>query len=104
MNTKTPLTCTYSLKLLADFWVLRIVESLDGNKQRYCEIQRAVGNVNPTTLTKKLNQLETAGLIKRLPETNTTSVFYELTTLGKSALPVLTAIKAFSNKLEKARS
>lgn len=104
MDTKNPLTCTYSLKLLADFWVLRIVESLSNEKQRYCEIQRAVGNVNPTTLTKKLNQLEAAGLIKRLPETNTTSVFYELTTLGKSALPVLTAIKAFSSKLEKTQS
>lgn len=104
MNTKNTLTCTYSLKLLADFWVLRIVESLSNEKQRYCEIQRAVGNVNPTTLTKKLNQLETAGLIKRLPETNTTSVFYELTSLGKSALPVIGAIKAFSKKLENSKA
>ena len=104
MKTPAPhvTTCATSLKLLADFWVLRILESLIPGKQRYCEIQRAVGNVNPTTLTKKLNVLEKTGLIKRLPEAKSSTVFYELTTLGKSSLPILEAIKNFSHKLEKA--
>jgi DNA-binding HxlR family transcriptional regulator len=95
-------TCAKSLKLLADFWVLRILESLAPGRQRYCEIQRAVGNVNPTTLTKKLNMLEKTGLINRLPESGSTTVFYELTALGKNSLPILEAIKDFSHKLEKA--
>lgn len=96
-------TCAHSLKLLADFWVLRIIEALIPGRQRYCEIQRAVGNVNPTTLTKKLTMLEKTGLINRLPESGSTTVFYELTTLGKSSLPILEAIKDFSHKLEKAQ-
>jgi DNA-binding HxlR family transcriptional regulator len=95
-------TCAKSLELLADFWVLRIIETLTAGKQRYCEIQRAVGNVNPTTLTKKLTSLEKAGVISRLPESGSTTVFYELTNLGKNALPVIDAIKSFSSKFEKA--
>lgn len=102
MNESTPrvTTCAHSLELLADFWVLRIIETLATGKQRYCEIQRAVGNVNPTTLTKKLGSLEKAGLISRLPEAGSTTVFYELTKLGKHSLPVLEAIQTFSKKLE----
>lgn len=105
MNSPAPhvTTCAKSLKLLADFWVLRILESLTPGRQRYCEIQRAVGNVNPTTLTKKLNSLEKTGLVKRLPEAHSTTVFYELTALGKNSLPILEAIKSFSQKLEKAQ-
>ncbi len=103
MSSSSPrvTTCTKSLKLLADFWVLRILESLNPGKQRYCEIQRAVGNVNPTTLTKKLTALENTGLIIRLPESGSTTFFYELTTLGRGSLPVIEAIKSFSNKLER---
>lgn len=102
MHTPAPhvTTCASSLKLLADFWVLRIIESLIPGKQRYCEIQRAVGNVNPTTLTKKLTALETTGLIKRIPEVGSTTVFYELTALGKNSLPILEAIRVFSHQLE----
>lgn len=94
----TLITCKESLKLLADFWTLRIIESLATNTLRYCEIQRAVGNVNPTTLTKKLQQLEEAKLIKRFEESEQIAVRYQLTTLGKQALPVVAAIKNFSKK------
>ena len=51
-------TCEKSLRLLGDFWTLRIIESLKDGKLRFCEIQRSVGNVNPATLTKKLQVLE----------------------------------------------
>jgi DNA-binding HxlR family transcriptional regulator len=96
-------TCTHSLKLLADFWTLRIIESLLHGEQRYCELQRAVGNVNPTTLTKKLNELEAAGLLARSEDSGGHSVSYTLTTLGKDSLPVLEAIKSFSKKFERAQ-
>ena len=94
-------TCTTSLKILADFWSLLIIESLLPGEQRFCEIQRAVGNVNPATLTKKLAELEHAQLIKRREESGGHTVFYHLSPLGRDALPVLEAIKSFSKKYEK---
>jgi len=90
-------TCTESLKLLADFWHLRIIEalSLEG-EQRFCELQRTLDNVNPATLTKKLGVLEEAKIISRR-ETNDQHVTYALTKRGTASLQVLTAIKKFSN-------
>lgn len=95
-DNPTKATCKESLKLLADFWNLRIIESLEHGPLRYCEIQRAVGNVNPATLTKKLHSLEEASLLARKEETEHIAVTYSLTALGKKALPVIAAIDAFS--------
>jgi len=94
--TSTHATCKESLKLLADFWNLRIIESLENGPLRYCEIQRAVGNVNPATLTKKLQSLEDASLLVRKEEREHIAVTYSLTALGKKAIPVIEAIDAFS--------
>lgn len=100
-QSPTRATCTESLKLLADYWTLRIIESLASGQLRYCEIQRAVGNVNPRTLTKKLARLEEADLIKRFEEAEQIAVRYQLTALGKKALPVFTAIETFSKSAQK---
>ena len=96
----TVTTCEESLRLLADFWTLRIIEALTEDSMRYCEVQRAVGNVNPATLTKKLHILEEAGLVERFEDPLHATVNYSLTKLGKSAIPVLEAVQVFSKKLE----
>ncbi len=93
-------TCTRSLKLLADFWSLRIIESLKDDSQRYCGIQRALDNVNPATLTKKLSDLEEAGLIIRQEGNNGHLVEYALSDLGREALPIIKAIDSFSKVYE----
>lgn len=101
-NSKIRVTiCPTSLKLLADFWSLRIIESLQQGEQRYCELQRGVGNVNPATLTKKLADLEAANIIVRSEEIGSHSVHYKLSPLGLNAIPVLEAIKSFSQKYQK---
>lgn len=92
-------TCEKSLRLLGDFWILRIIESLKDGRLRFCEIQRALGNVNPATLTKKLQVLEQKGLIEREEEAEHVAVRYGLTALGTKALPVVSAIDAFSKDL-----
>ncbi len=97
-------TCTKSLKLLADFWSLRIIESLALGAQRFCEIQRSIDNVNPATLTKKLTDLEKANLIVRTEESGGNTVHYKLSPIGKDTVPVLEAIKSFSQKYEKTKS
>jgi DNA-binding HxlR family transcriptional regulator len=93
-------TFTKSLKLLGDFWSLRIIESLVAGAQRFCEIQRTIDNVNPATLTKKLTDLEKAKLIVRTEEAGGNTVHYELSPLGKDTVPVLKAINDFSKKYE----
>lgn len=93
--------CVTSLKLLGDYWTLRIVDALQGTEMRYCELQRAVGNVNPVTLTAKLKKLEDTGVLIRTEESiDKISVTYSLSPLGTDVLPVIDAINNFSNKLK----
>lgn len=93
----TPETCVPSLKLLGDFWTLRIIDILTRGSLRFCDIQRAANNVNPATLSNRLKKMEDAKLIKRQEESRA-EVSYELTELGLEILPVLEAINKFSVK------
>jgi len=104
MNTtesNNPTVCTRSLKLLADFWTLNIIAALEDGEMRYCDLQRAAGGVNPVTLGNRLHKLVDAGLVVRHASADDISVSYELTDLGKAALPVLRAVNIFSRKLPK---
>lgn len=98
-NTLSEQVCTETLKLVADFWTLRIIQSLEKGSLRYCELQRSIDNVNPTTLSKKLQTLENAGLLSRTEDKDGLAVSYRLTKLGTDALPVLHAVQAFSKRM-----
>ena len=90
-------TCLPSLKLLGDFWTLRIIDALSEGDLRYCELQRRVDNLNPVTFTNRLRKLEAAGLIKRIEQPKA-GVSYKLSSLGVDILPVLSAIDKFSSR------
>jgi DNA-binding HxlR family transcriptional regulator len=98
----TSKTCIPTLRLLGDYWTLRIIDALEPGELRFCEVQRMVGNLNPVTLTDRLKKLEDANLINRSEETvDKISVAYSLTNLGRETLPVLGAINTFSSKARK---
>lgn len=91
-------TCTTTMKLIGDYWTLRIIDVLKNGEVRFCELQRHLDNVNPVTLTSKLKKLETTNIVKRSEEADKISVSYSLTSLGKEALPVVRALYNFSEK------
>ena len=87
-----------TLRVLGDFWVLRVIGSLETGPLRFCEIERMLKNSNPVTLTNRLKKLEESGYISRTAEAlDKQSVSYELTKKGKDALPVISALKNFSS-------
>lgn len=89
-------TCISTLKLLGDYWTLRIIDALQAGELRFCEVQRRVDNLNPVTLTDRLKKLEEAELVTRAEDTvDKISVTYRLTERGTQALPVLDAINNF---------
>lgn len=88
-------TCIPSLKLLGDFWSLRIIDALSEGELRYCDLQRRVGNVNPVTLTNRLKKLQQSNIINRI-EQSRSQVMYKLTPHGLEALPILEAMNNFS--------
>lgn len=87
--------CLPTLKLLGDFWALRILDSLSNGGHRYCELQRMAGDINPVTLTNRLKELQKNNLIKR-QEVSRAEVVYSLTPLGEKTIPVLSALNSFA--------
>ena len=90
-------SCASSLKLIGDYWTLMIISALRNDNQRFCDLQRAMNNINPATLTSRLKVLNERGLVDREEETVTkVSVVYSLTDRGRRVLPVIDAIESFS--------
>lgn len=100
LNSKQPI-CLPSLKILSDYWTLRIIDELsDGNSLRFNELQRKIDDANTATLSKRLKDMQSSGLIARV-EKSRADVDYTLTKLGKEAIPLLTAVNYFSNAAKK---
>lgn len=92
-------TCAASLKLLGDYWTLRIIDALEPGPLRFCELQRTLDNLNPATLSGRLKKLEQTQLIGRHEKkADHNAVSYFLSPLGREALPVLDALDHFSDK------
>lgn len=86
-------------EIFGDVWTLFIIRSLVEGEQRFCEIQRKIGGVNPVTLTSRLKKLEKLGFIERKKELiDKLSVSYSLTKKGEGMLPVLQAIETYAKK------
>lgn len=88
-----------AIRIFGDAWNLSIVRVLSETTHRFNDLQRALGNISPTTLTDRLKKLENYGLITQEKQTvDQLSVIYSLTEKGKKMLPVLKAIESFSKK------
>jgi DNA-binding HxlR family transcriptional regulator len=101
LDTKNPV-CVKSIRLLGDYWMLRIISSLEDAPRRYSEIQRTAAGISPATLTNRLKKLEEAQLVQRTEESRA-EVMYKLTSLGRDALPFLAALNAFAQKAERTK-
>ncbi len=88
------------LKLLGDYTTLRIIDFLRDGALRFTALQRALGDANSVTLTKRLKHLEEAGILNRQEATfDRQSVTYSLSDMGKGLLPVLREIQNFTHRL-----
>lgn len=99
LNMKNNL-CIQTVKMLGDFWTLRIIDALSDEELRYCELQRNAGNVNPVTLANRLKKLEVSKIVERT-QASRSEVKYSLTPLGREALTVLEAINVFTDRANK---
>ncbi len=86
-----------SIQLLQEKWVLHIVRALLAGPHGFNELARAVGGVNTTTLSQRLDQLERLGLLSKTVE----SVMpprsrYQLTDAGLELQKVIEAIDGWA--------
>jgi len=76
-------------ELLGEKWMLLILRELLLGSHRYSEFQRALSRISPTLLTKRLKQLESAGIIVRKTQQGRKGHDYFLTPAGKELTPIV---------------
>ena len=85
-------------RIIGQKWTLQIVYTLiDCEPRRFCELQEALGGVNPSTLSSRLKMLEEEGLVQRIQVSALPPhVEYRLTDMGKQLEGVLKELVTWS--------
>ncbi len=76
-------------ELLAERWTLLILRELLLGSHRFGELQRALSRISPSLLTKRLRQLESAGIVIRKAQVGRKGLDYFLTPAGKELAPIV---------------
>ena len=85
------------LDALSDKWVTLVLTALGDGPQRYSELSRTIAGVSQKMLTQTLRALERDGLATRtITPSVPVRVDYEVTALGRTLLPVVRAVKDWS--------
>jgi len=76
-------------ELLGERWMLLILRELFLGSHRYSELQRGLSRISPSLLTKRLKQLEDAGIVVRKTQYGRKGHQYFLTPAGKELKPLI---------------
>ena len=80
-------------------WAALLVTALAGGPRRHGELRTTVAGVSQKMLTQTLRELERDGLVRRTVTAEVpVRVDYALTALGRSLVPVLRALKDWSEE------
>lgn len=87
------------MQIIGNKWTALILRDLMNGPSRFCELEKSVGNINPRTLSQRLDDLEESGIINRESFAEVPPrCEYSLTQKGKDLLPVLKQMAAWGNK------
>ena len=85
------------LDVISDKWVTLVLTALADGPRRYSDLARTIAGISQKMLTQTLRTLERDGLVTRsVTPSVPVRVDYELTALGQTMLPVVGAIKQWS--------
>lgn len=87
-------------KIIGSKWTLLILNSLLDGTKRFGQIQKEIGNINPRTLSKRLDVLEKEGYIKKKVYAEVPPhVEYSLTKKGGIFKRVVKAVKTCGEEM-----
>jgi DNA-binding HxlR family transcriptional regulator len=87
------------MQIIGNKWTALIIRDLFTGPKRFCELERSVGSINPRTLSQRLDDLESYGIITKQsfnqvpPRTE-----YTLTAKGEDLLPILEQMAQWGEK------
>ncbi|MFC0545854.1 winged helix-turn-helix transcriptional regulator [Kutzneria chonburiensis] len=85
------------LATIAEKWAALVVSALADGPRRHGELMQTIRGASQKMLTQTLRKLERDGLLTRtVTPTVPVRVDYELTDLGRTLVPVLLAVKTWS--------
>lgn len=88
-----------AMQVIGNKWTALILRDLFGGPRRFCELERSVGNINPRTLSQRLDDLEASGIITRQIYAEVPPrAEYALTEKGEDLLPILEQMAAWGAK------
>lgn len=88
-----------AMQIVGSKWTALILRDLFSGPKRFCELEKSVGDINPRTLSQRLDDLESHGIISRRsfaevpPRTE-----YTLTKKGRDLLPIIQQMAAWGTK------
>ncbi len=78
-----------ALERVGDRWTLLVVRDLISGPKRFTDLMDRMAGITPTTLTRRLRDLEADGLIDVDREAGRREVWYRLTSAGEDLQPAL---------------
>ena len=85
-------------EIIAERWTPLVLRALVLGATRYSEIHDSVPRMSPALLTRRLRELERAGVVERRPRTTGRGSDYVLTEAGRELFPVLESMGWWSQK------
>ncbi|AHH93822.1 helix-turn-helix domain-containing protein [Kutzneria viridogrisea] len=87
------------LARISDKWVSLVLSALSNGPMRYSDLSRKIAGASQKMLTQTLRTLERDGLVSReVTPSVPVRVDYALTELGASLMPVIRAVKDWSER------
>ena len=94
-----------ALEVIGGKWKMPILWRLNQRVWRYNESRRELHEISHKMLTQQLRELEAHGLITRtVHPVVPPRVDYALTPLGKSAVPIITALRTWGSAYRRKRT
>ena len=88
-----------AMDIIGSKWTALILRDLTEGPKRFCLLEKSVGNINPRTLSKRLDDLEVHGIItKRTFAEVPPRIEYALTEKGEDLVPILKQMAAWGDK------
>lgn len=85
-------------EILEPRWTLLILNEIWSGYSRFSDIRRAAGNISPGVLSKRLTELEKAGLIERIEDRAKGTVDYVRTPMAVALEPAMDALAIWAQR------
>lgn len=88
-----------AMEIIGNKWTALILRDLFAGPKRFCELEKSVGNINPRTLSQRLDDLEAHGIISKKNFAEAPPrIEYTLTKKGQDLVPVLKQMATWGTK------